>query len=349
MGSGYDLSNKNPFRLMQGRLGSYERQTFEPERIDLEMLHLNAEKLKTQGGYSVQDRMIKGKRRSLDSALWNSYQAAEIVKIDATDRTPVKALINPHKVTQDYDTKNLSVGFEYNIQCGDIFEWVGTNSYWLVYLQELTELAYFRGTVRRCTYQIKWESEEGEQVIYAALKGPDNLGLANGVKHGISIDTPSYSINFLVPQTEATRKFFKRYTKFYLQDCDTCWRIEGVDTLSSPGIIEVYAKEYYANKDKDDIDNGIVDGLVQEIKPNTIEEEMAIRGETFIKVKQTSEYRFDGNIAASWTVDKKYPVVLAVNELDPRKVTLKWTSSYSGQFELQYGDYSKTIVVESLF
>jgi hypothetical protein len=73
MGSGYDLSNKNPFRLMQGRLGSYEIQTFEPERIDLEMLHLNAEKLKAQGGYSVQDRMIKGKRRSLDSALWNSY------------------------------------------------------------------------------------------------------------------------------------------------------------------------------------------------------------------------------------------------------------------------------------
>ena len=349
MGSGYDLSNKNPFRLMQGRLGSYERQGFEPDRTDLEMIHLKAEKFKTQGGYSVQERMIKSKRRSLESAIWNSYQAAEIVKIDATDKTPVKALINPHRLTQDYDTKNLSVGFEYNIQCGDIFEWVGTKTYWLVYLQELTELAYFRGTVRRCSYQIKWETEDGEQMVYAALKGPDNLGLASSVKHGISIDTPSYSINFLVPQTEITKAFFKRYTKFYLKDCDTCWRIEGVDTLSSPGVIEVYAKEYYANKDKDDIDNGIVNGLIEELIPNTKEEEMTIRGDTFIKVKQTANYLFDGNIAASWTVDKKAPVQLEVNPQDPRRVSVKWTSSYSGQFELHYGDFSKTIIVESLF
>jgi hypothetical protein len=78
--------------------------------------------------------MIKSKRRSLESAIWNSYQSAEIVKMDAEDRDPVRALINPHKLTQDYDTKTLSIGFEYDIQCGDIFEWVGTNTYWIVYL-----------------------------------------------------------------------------------------------------------------------------------------------------------------------------------------------------------------------
>jgi hypothetical protein len=54
-------------------LGSYNKQSFDPNHTNLEMLHLNAEKLKTQGGYSVQDRMIKSKRRSLENALWNSY------------------------------------------------------------------------------------------------------------------------------------------------------------------------------------------------------------------------------------------------------------------------------------
>ena len=32
--SGYDLSSRNPFRLMKGRLGVYEKQLYEPERLD---------------------------------------------------------------------------------------------------------------------------------------------------------------------------------------------------------------------------------------------------------------------------------------------------------------------------
>jgi hypothetical protein len=75
-------------------------------------------------------------------------------------------------------------------------------------------------------------------------------------------------------------------------------------------VIEVYAKEYYANKDEDDINNGVVGGLIQEITPNTPVEEMIIRGETFIKVKQTAEYRFEGLTPGIWSVDDKYPVVL---------------------------------------
>jgi hypothetical protein len=28
-------------------------------------------------------------------------------------------------------------------------------------LQDLTELAYFRGDIRKCSYEIKWEDEDG--------------------------------------------------------------------------------------------------------------------------------------------------------------------------------------------
>jgi hypothetical protein len=50
-----------------------------------------------------------------------------------------------------------------------------------------------------------------------------------------------------------------------------------------------------------------------------------------------------------WSVDVKYPVILKTEEQDPRIVTVKWNKTYSGQFILNYGNYSKTIVVESLF
>ena len=78
--------------------------------------------------------MIKDKRRSLDRAIWNSYQGAEVVKIDAEDKKPVQVLINPNKLKQDYDDKILSVGYEYEFEPGTVFEWLGTDTYWLVYL-----------------------------------------------------------------------------------------------------------------------------------------------------------------------------------------------------------------------
>jgi hypothetical protein len=32
--SGYDLSNRVPFRLMQGRLGTYDKPPFDPRGVD---------------------------------------------------------------------------------------------------------------------------------------------------------------------------------------------------------------------------------------------------------------------------------------------------------------------------
>jgi hypothetical protein len=58
--------------------------------------------------------MIRSKRRTLDKAVLYSYQGAFVKKIDSFDNEePVRALINPNKLKQDYDDKIISVGFEY--------------------------------------------------------------------------------------------------------------------------------------------------------------------------------------------------------------------------------------------
>lgn len=310
-----------------------------------------ATRFRQAGGNRQQERMIKDKRRSLDYAVWNSYQAAEVVRVDAENRKPIRALINPNKLKQDYDDKIISVGFEYNFKCGDVFEWLGTKTHWLVYLQDLTELAYFRGDIRKCSYQIAWEDEDGVHTTYAAVRGPVETKINFIQKHGISVDTPNHSLSILMPKNEYTMNYFKRYSKFYLQGDDTCWRVEATDWISTPGVLEVIAVEYYANETEDDVDAGIVGGLIEPIKdPNegTVDE-MDIIGETFIKVKKLYDYEFNGTKADEWYVDKKYPVELIPDPTDPRRVSVRWVSSYSGQFELLYGDYSKTIVVESLF
>ena len=350
MASGYDLSFKQPFRLMQGRLGGYDKRPYNSDIQSVEGVAELHSRFQANGGNLQQERMIKDKRRSLDRAVWYSYQAAQIVKVGAGDLTPARALINPNKLKQDYDDKILSIGFEYGLQCGDVFEWLGTNTRWLIYLQDMTELAYFRGDIRKCSYEIAWTDEDGVHTTYAAIRGPVETKLNSLMHHGLSIDTPNLSLNLLLPKNEATLKYFQRYSKFYLQGDDTCWRVEALDWISTPGILEIAAVEYYSNSAEDDVVNGVAGGLiVKPESPNTPKEEATILGDTFIKVKRSYEYEFNGTTAYEWSVDKKYPVTITPDPSDPRKITVVWNSPYSGQFDLSYGAYSKTIVVESLF
>jgi hypothetical protein len=114
--------------------------------------------------------MIADKRKTLDKAILYSYQGAKVKKLG--EETVAPALINPNAVKQDYDDKVISIGNEYNYKPGTIFEWVGTKTFWIVYLQDLTELAYFRGDIRKCSHQIAWEDEDGLHKTYAAVRGP---------------------------------------------------------------------------------------------------------------------------------------------------------------------------------
>lgn len=307
------------------------------------------------GGPAQESRMIKDKRRTLDRVVKYSYQGAFVRHINnKKELTP--ALINPNKLKQDYDDKIISVGFEYDYKPGDIFEWCQTGSYWIIYLQDLTELAYFRGDIRKCTQEIAWIDEEGnEQSTYIAVRGPVETKINYIQKHGISIDTPNYSLSILMPLTDETLKQFQRYSKFYLKNSkdDICWRVEAIDWISTPGILEVIAVEYYANETEDNIEEGLVGTLITKpIDPNGDLTEQDILGETFIKPKKQYSYTAKVQSNDDWIIDKKYPIQIVNITRDARGrsvISLKWKDSYSGQFELKYGQMQKTIVVESLF
>ena len=338
---------------MQGRLGIYNKYKSHDTVLDSKLIGVKNQdiRMKHQGGNLQQQRMIADKRRSLHRALRFSYQGADVRKIDSLDDDFVRALINPNKLKQDYDDKIISIDYDDNFKCGDVFEWGGTNTHWLIYLQDLTELAYFRGDIRKCSHEIAWEDEDGLHKTYAAIRGPVETKINYIQKHGISIDTPNYSLNFLMPTTKSAVKYFQRYNKFYLQgdkDYNICWRVESADWLSMPGILEINAVEYYANETEDDLEQGVVGGLIAEpMNPNTKFVEDTIIGETFIKPKKFYEYTYKGNLEGIWSIEKGTPVELKQNG---KTVTLKWFDTYSGQFDLYYaGLYRKTIIVESLF
>lgn len=397
-GTAVDYVNeiKNTRSLMANRLGLiYNGRSVNNEVLDDSTINLDSDTkqavlegldhqtalLEYNGGHSQQERMICDKRRTLDRVVLYSYQAADVKLTTAEDEEkPVRALINPNKVKQDYDDKILSIGYEYGYKPGDVFQWVGTNTYWLIYLQDLTELAYFRGDIRRCSYNISWKDEAGEKhSIFAAVRGPVETKIDTATKNGNQYNYPNYSLSLLIPKTKETLEHFRRYTKFYLKGTDegapeVCWRIEAVDWISMPGAMEIAATEYYINNDLDDIEEGLVgfEGTISGIEDEPEENTNPIKGDQFIKAKKVYTYTYDGekDSRADFIIDqKKYPIEIISK--DSNSITIKWNTSYHGQFNLQYGytyddiitndDFStsivtktevlaqKTIVVESLF
>ena len=335
---------------MEARLGVYEKEPYKkPGVVDDQATHLE-----TMGGYRQQDRMIRAKRQSLDRALHYSYQAAEISPVNDPQKRH-RALINPNVVKQDYDDKVLSVRYEHNYKTGDVFTWhtrQGDNtvdSQWIIYLQDLTELAYFKGDIRKCNYYVRWLNEDKEELgRWFAIRGPVETKINYFQKEGVSMDTPNHTLSILMTKDEETVKYFKRYAKFYVAGVDEltdaiCWRVVATDTMSMPGVLQITALEYYANEAED------YDGLVGSlVAVPSVDGDIGnlIQGKNFIKPKMSYLYEYTGTQDGEWKVDSKSPVDVVIKD---KTIEITWLKTYSGEFTLSFGDSSKKITVESLF
>ena len=394
---------KNERSLMARRMGlMYQNQSVDSKTLDSDTVNTDSETkeailegldhqsslLEFNGGHLQQQRMIYDKRRSLDRALLYSYQAGDVQKVGEEDIKPIRALINPNKLKQDYDEKVLSIGYEYGYKPGDVFTWVGTNTKWLIYLQQLTELAYFRGDIRKCTYTLTFLNQDGEpETVYAAVRGPVETKISTIQYNGISHDIPNNSLSLLVPKTPGTLWFFDRNNNngvdshaevarqrlFYLKSTEdeelplTAWGTESANWISMPGVIEVVALENYVDRQRDDLENLIAGALDVKEEPkvedfNSEEVEATIEGDTFIKPMLTKTYTYNGDKIGEFIITDVKKAPIKIIEQDRNHITIKWMNTYSGQFTIIYRekitdaygtetthDIEKVVVVESLY
>ena len=77
--SGYNLSGRHTLGLLKGRLGIFEKEQFQGNK-DIDGVNSQYSILAARGGSLQQERMIRDKRKTLDRALWYSYQAAQVKK-----------------------------------------------------------------------------------------------------------------------------------------------------------------------------------------------------------------------------------------------------------------------------
>ena len=289
-------------------------------------------RLEHYGGIKQLDRNIKGKLYSLKSAIKSGDYDTIDFTVDGNDEIIYQALINENKLVQGYDDKEISCNKELAI--GSI---IHTNdlgdSYWMIYRRELAERAYFRGYMRKCRNELI-ETASGEKVR-AVVIGPENLEIEWESQSGNRIDSPNLKIVFWVVATEENKRLFKRYEKFNFSNLT--WEIQSVNAIDYEGILICSAKENYEIIPEIKVENedNIVDGVY-------------IEGAKIMKPLQTQTYKISSeNFSGEWTVEDNKPItILNKNE---REITIKWTSTKSGEFTLSCGDISQLIKVESLF
>lgn len=318
-------------------------------------LDLMKKRLQYQGGTKQEDRMIKGKYNTLLKTLLYSYQGCDVCLVQSYkacveigDSTTFRALITPNKLKQDYDDKVLSIDYATGFNPGDVFKWKGTDTNWIIYLQALTEDAYFRGDIRRCRYKIKFkDSENNLQETWAAIRGPVETKIESIQKNQIRLDNPNLSLNILMPLNDKTLEAFDRYKEFLF--ADRCWQVQATDSISMKNILEVNAEEYYIDRETDDTIEEIKNGLV--IEPVNPSPDSTIEGGTFIKPKIAELYKAPA-ANGTWTIkETNSPVCLKV--VDELTAQVLWNKTTSGQFTLVWTNgvesTEKIIVVESLF
>lgn len=287
-------------------------------------------RLEHYGGIKQIDRNIEGKRYSLESAIKSGdYDTIDFTIDDDSDI--YQALVNENKLMQGYDDKEISCNKELTI--GSV---IHTNdlgdSYWMIYRKELAERAYFRGYMRKCKNDyIGFGSEKTRAVVI----GPRNTEIDWEIKSNNRIDSPNLIITIWIPATEKNKEFFKRYAKF--EYANLTWEIQSVNAIDYEGILICSAKENYEIIPEVKVENedNIVDGVY-------------IEGAKVMKPLQTQTYKISSeNFSGEWTVEDNKPItILNKNE---REITIKWTSTKSGEFTLSFGDISQLIKVESLF
>ena len=244
-------------------------------------------------GGNQQQRMNKDKLRGLKKALLYSYQAATLVTEDGRE---YRCLINPDKLKNDYDQKILSIPFEdiqlnsekegtttqgikpTGISTGQVFCWKETNTYWLIYLQNLEETAYFRADIRRCKQGIEINGKEYK--IY--IRGPVETTIPWNQKKGILWNNINYSLQIYITKNDETLEFFHRFAKIKINGKP--WEVKEVDSFAADDIIEVSLAETYSNQLEDE------EGLPQISIKEPNQDSPHIEGDTFIRPYDTKVY-----------------------------------------------------------
>lgn len=223
---------------------------------------LMLKRLKYEGYDKADNRNVTNKYKSFKAALRDSYQAEWItLNKDKDTEARWRCLINPSRLTENFDKKVISIDFDSGVQEGTVFYWDRTERYWIVNLQQHTEEAYFRGIITRCEYEINIDDNN----YWISLTGPNEASTVWNAKHGIAWNDLNYKMKATITKNSQTVNYFSRHKVIKLKltypDIETGetieewhnWKVVATDKYSFDNVIEVYLDEWYDNEAEDNM------------------------------------------------------------------------------------------------
>jgi hypothetical protein len=300
------------------------------------MSGLDNMKLRLQhAGGDADGRNVKGKLNSFHAALKNSYQAEWITLSKGTETEKrFRCLINPSRLTENFDKKVISIDYDSGIKEGDIFYWDRTNQYWIVNLQQHTEEAYFRGDIHRCEYVIDIDGVE----YWGSLKGPEEATLDMNQKHNLVFNNLNYTMSIQITKDSRTMKYFDRFKVIKMKniypDVETGemiseehrWQVVATDKWSHSNVIDIYLNEY--------ADNAMEDAAVQPEIPEQDLEMPYIDGPRLVNVYDTFvEYQIKNAINGKFVVNSNKVEVIESNE---NSCVINIITGKSNKFDIIY-------------
>lgn len=326
-------------------------------------------RLQYNGGEKQQSRMIEDKLRSLKSSLKYSYQAGTMILdnpdyIEGSEEPKTlefRCLMNPDKMTFDEDKKMLSVPFAdvclnkarvgktsdgimpVPIACGSSFIWKETGTRWLVTLQYLTELAYFRADVKKC---FNYPIDIDNKLYWFVSVGPNQEAIEWLRHNREEWNKLNYTRVIYLKRDDVTYDYFKRHKVIKLPNIEgelEPWEVQTVNSNAIDNVLMVHVKEYFTNE---------FESVSQE-EQQQIQEEHEINEDYVVKVYDRFVFSTAFVPNAVWEIKNKTTGInlnidAVVSETDTI-ATFQLLTGKTGEFDIYYNDsLVKHIVVESL-
>lgn len=301
-------------------------------------------------GITPQKRMDNDKNLSLKNALLSSYQS-EVIEI--SNGGLFRALINPDKLTEDINSKILSIPYRdvclnysarqdkytiikerietIDIKEGDVILQKRTNTHWLIFLQYLEESAYFRSQILKCTHGLL--INDNYYYIHFRTKPLSEAQWLE--KSNIYWNKLNNSALFYITYNEETKDFFKRFKKIKIDD--NTWEVQSAMPINNNKVLMVLIKEYFNNSIEEAMVNDmpVFDDLIDPTAP-------CIIGESVISPYDIKEYEIM-NIeeGGKWLISNNKAII---KEVKKTSVIIEIITGKSGNFDLIYKINDKEIV-----
>jgi hypothetical protein len=212
-----------------------------------------------------------------------------------------------------YGTNPVPIGVEE----GDIILWRETGTYWLVLMRHLEETAYFRGSIYRCRHQVKLDNGS---IYWAYIRGPVEQQINWMQAGGNYFNKLNYSLLMRLPATAETIETFERFARISIDGKP--WEVQGVDRLSTPGILNVALKETFSNPIEQNIE-AVIEELEKEDSQSDEPIYTYLKGPTTVYPYDTVTYELKNHIDRKglWrVVNESKPGIVKV--IDTTKFTI---------------------------